>query len=252
MKVLIIEDEPLAVERLRFLLEDYDKKIEIIGTADSISSAKQWLATHPVPELIFLDIQLADGMSFTIFADTAIKCPVIFTTAYDHYALDAFKLFSIDYLLKPISLTKLASALNKYRDLVNFTRPSFDISQVIDSLKDAGRNYKERFLIKSGSRMFFIETQNISYFYAVDKTVFLVDNDGVRYVIDYTLENLQDMLNAKQFFRLNRKVISNISSIKEIKTYLNKRLRISLQAGKNKEEIIISRDRVQAFKAWVG
>lgn len=100
--------------------------------------------------------------------------------------------------------------------------------------------------------MFFIETQNISYFYAVDKTVFLVDNDGVRYVIDYTLENLQDMLNAKQFFRLNRKVISNISSIKEIKTYLNKRLRISLQAGKNKEEIIISRDRVQAFKAWAG
>lgn len=93
----------MAVERLRFLLEDYDKKIEIIGTADSISSAKQWLATHPVPELIFLDIQLADGMSFTIFADTAIKCPVIFTTAYDHYALDAFKLFSIDYLLKPFS-----------------------------------------------------------------------------------------------------------------------------------------------------
>ncbi|MGC4036145.1 MAG: LytTR family DNA-binding domain-containing protein [Chitinophagaceae bacterium] len=249
MKVMIIEDEPLAVERLKMILAEYDRTIEIVGTADSISSAKAWFAIHPVPDLVFLDIQLADGMSFTIFSETSIKCPVIFTTAYDHYAIDAFRLFSIDYLLKPITLTALAAAMNKYRDMVTLSK-QFDISAVLDSLKGAGKNYKERFLVKTGSRMFFIESSDICYFYADDKTVFLIDREGTKFVVDQTLESLQNILDPKHFFRLNRKVISNISAIKEIKTYLNKRLRIFLQAGKNREEVIISRDRVQAFKAW--
>jgi DNA-binding LytR/AlgR family response regulator len=250
MKVLIIEDEQLAVERLKLLLYEYDPGIEIAASLDSISGAVKWFATHPLPDLVLLDIELADGMSFTIFSETPVKCPVIFTTAYDHYAIDAFKLFSIDYLLKPITLTALAGAMNKYRDVVSFSKQPFDISLVIDSLKDAGKNYKQRFLVKSGPRMFFIECQNISYFYADDKTVFLVDNEGMRFVADSTLEKLQEILDPKHFFRLNRKIISSISAIKEIKTYLNNRLKIMLQAGKNREEVIVSRDRVHAFKSW--
>ncbi|MES1214503.1 MAG: LytTR family DNA-binding domain-containing protein [Bacteroidota bacterium] len=250
MKVLIIEDEQLAIERLKLLLNEYDNSIEIAGTLDCVSEAVKWFNTHPAPDLVFVDIELADGMCFTIFSETTVKCPVVFTTAYDQYAIEAFRLFSVDYLLKPITLATLAGAIKKYREIISFTKQPFDISQIMESLKGAGKNFKNRFLVKSGSRMFFIESQNISYFYADDKTVFLIDNEGVRFVVDHTLERLQEDLDSKQFFRLNRKIICNIKAIKEIKTYLNNRLKILLQAGKNRDEVIVSRERVHAFKSW--
>lgn len=250
MKVLIIEDEQLAIERLRLLLQEYDSSIEIAATLDAVAPAVEWLNTHPAPDLVFLDIELGDGMCFTIFSETTIKCPVIFTTAYDHYALDAFKLFSIDYLLKPVTLQSLASAIQKYREMISFHDRYKDITTLLSVLQSTGKNYKERFLVKSGTRMFFIEEDKLLYFFADDKTVFLVDHEGTRFVIDFTLDRLHEMLNPKYFFRLNRKIICRITAIKEIKTYFNNRLSVLLQAGKTKDEIIISRDRVAAFKSW--
>ncbi|MFT3705225.1 MAG: LytTR family DNA-binding domain-containing protein [Agriterribacter sp.] len=250
MKVLIIEDEHLAVERLRLLLQEYDSNIEIVATLDAVAPAIEWFNTHPQPDLIFLDIELGDGMCFTIFSEASVKCPVIFTTAYDHYALDAFQLFSIDYLLKPVTLQSLASSIQKYREMISFHHSPQDITRLLEVLQSAGKNYKERFLVKSGTRMFFIEDANILYFFADDKTIFLVDAEGTRFVIDFTLDKLQEMLNPKYFFRLNRKILCRITSIKEVKTYFNNRLSVLLQAGKTKDEIIISRDRVAAFKLW--
>lgn len=250
MRVLIIEDEQLAVERLRLLLHEYDSSIEIAATLDAVAPAIEWFNTHPEPDLVFVDIELGDGMCFTIFSETTVKCPIIFTTAYDHYALETFKLFSIDYLLKPVTLQSLASGIQKYREMISFHNRPQDFATLLEVLKSAGKNYKERFLVKSGMRMFFIENENIPYFFADDKTVFLLDCDGTRFVIDFTLDKLQELLNPKYFFRLNRKIICRITAIKEIRTYYNNRLLVLLQAGKTKDEIIISRDRVAAFKLW--
>jgi len=250
MKVFIIEDEPLAVERLRLLLGEYDNSIEIAGVADSISTAISWLSTHPSPALLFLDIELADGKSFSIFNHVTPKCPVIFTTAYDHYALDAFKLFSIDYLLKPVTLQSLATAIKKYHEITSYQKTPPDFTAFTEHLAAIPKEYKQRFLIKIGNRLLFKESSEVSYFYAEDKVVFLVAKDGTKYSIDYRLEKLETMLDPAVFFRLSRKIICAISAITEIKTYFNNRLRILLQAGKIHEEVIVSRERVNAFKTW--
>lgn len=249
MKVVIIEDEPLAVERLKLLLLEYEPSVEVITSIDSVSEAVKWFSTHPHPDLLFLDIELADGTCFSIFSEVTVNCPVIFTTAYDHYAIDAFRVFSVDYLLKPITLPQLATAMKKLGDVMSYGKKSFDAGKLLESLQGTNK-YKERFLVKSGSRMFCIECKDISYFSADDKTVFLVDRDGTRYVVDFTLDKLLELLDPKLYFRLNRNTICSISAIKEIKTYFNSRLKIMVQAGRQKDEIVVSRDRVSAFKAW--
>lgn len=250
MKVYIIEDETLAVERLRLLLQEYDRSIEICGEADSISTAIEWLGTHPSPDLIFLDIELADGKSFAIFNQVTVTCPVIFTTAYDHYALDAFKLFSIDYLLKPVTLQSLATSLKKFHNITNYKNSLPDFNALTEHLSNSSKEFKHRFLIKIGSRLLFIEAADVAYFYAEDKAVFLVTKEGMKYSIDYRLEKLETMLDPATFFRLSRKIICSVSAIGEIKTYFNNRLRILLHAGKTREEVIVSRERVNAFKTW--
>lgn len=250
MKVLIVEDEILAVERLRLLLLEFDKNIEVIGSIDSVSEAVKWFSTHAHPDLVFLDIELADGTSFSIFSEVAFNCPVIFTTAYDNYAIDAFRLFSIDYLLKPITVPQLAGAMKKLDDVISYSRKKVDVSEVVESLRLVGKNYKQRFLVKSGVRMFCVECNEISYFSADDKTVFLIDRKGNRYIVDLTLEKLLEVLDPRLFFRLNRNTICSISAIREIKTYFNNRLKIMLQAGHQNDEIVVSRERVSAFKTW--
>lgn len=252
MKVLIIEDEQLAAERLQILLKAYDPDIEVISILESVAESIAWLQKNPVPDVILLDIQLGDGLSFTIFNRLPLKCPVIFTTAFDNYAIEAFQLNSIDYLLKPVTQRDLTRAFNKYKDLNNPLPDTAFFKQLMQTWNAAEKVYKNRFLVKLGNRMFFIEAQEIAYLYAEDKTVFLVNKEGSKFALDFTLEKLEQIIDPFLFFRLNRKIICSSSAIKEIKTYLNSRLKVTLQAGKQQEEAIISREKVQEFKQWAG
>jgi DNA-binding LytR/AlgR family response regulator len=249
MKVLIVEDEPLAAERLRIVLGAYDPAIEVLEMLDSVQGTKEWLARKPAPDLIFLDIELADGRCFPILSSLQPDCPVIFTTAYDHFALEAFQHFSIDYLLKPISAEALAKALNRFRSITSRNTHSV-LSNTFGTPPIAMRQFKNRFMVKIGNRLGFIESHDIAYFYAEGKTVYLVHREGQKYPIDFTLEKLEEILDPARFFRFNRKVIGGVSAIRDIRTYENSRLRICLVAGSQKDEAIVSRERVQAFRQW--
>ncbi|WP_027000293.1 LytR/AlgR family response regulator transcription factor [Eisenibacter elegans] len=246
MKTIIIEDEPLAAERLAWLLKQYDKSIDIMASLDSVEEAVAWLNTNPSPELIWMDIQLADGQSFEIFDQCVIDAPVIFTTAYDQYALEAFKVYSIDYLLKPIQPQALAQALQKWQRLSRFSPQSLE---QIRAAFQPQRRYKSRFLVKVGDKMIFKAIEEIAYFYAEDKTVYLVSQENKRYVIDYTLETLESLLDPELFFRLNRKFLARYEAISEVRHYSNSRLKISLNP-RAALEVIISRERVLPFKQW--
>jgi DNA-binding LytR/AlgR family response regulator len=248
MKVLIVEDEPLAAERLKIMLGDYDPAIEIMEVLDSVQATKAWLARKPAPDLVFMDIELADGRCFPILSALQPDCPVVFTTAYDQFALDAFQHFSIDYLLKPIGAEALAKALRRFQSVTARSTPV--TVQHTPEFPVHNRKFKNRFIVKMGSRLGFVEAADIAYFYAEGKTVFLVHREGHKYPIDFTLEKLEEMMDPAQFFRFNRKVIGALSAIRDIRTYVNSRLRICLVAGNQRDEAIISRERVQAFRQW--
>lgn len=255
MKVLIIEDETLAAERLQQLILQYDNSIEIITSLDSVQEAVAWFTTAPPPDLAFFDIQLADGRSFEIFERCDIKFPVIFTTAYDEYALNAFKVNSIDYLLKPIDLESLTKAFQKYETLKstfnNKDTPNITLEtmqKVIQSLHKP--NYKTRFVVKSGTQLHSVPVEEILYFYHEDKIVWLKRKDYKKFAVDFTLEQLDTMLDPTHFFRLNRQIITSFPAIKEVTTYSNSRLKIKLLD--NNEPAIVSRERVNDFKFWLG
>lgn len=248
MRILIIEDEQPAAKKLCLMLQDYHPDNQVVHISDTIEDARQYLQSHAHPDLIFLDIQLADGLSFEIFRDIVIHSPVIFTTAYDQFALQAFSLYCIDYLLKPVSEKDLARAMQKYERFKSVTLGSVLAPVATNTLSSTA--YKNRFLIRLGSRMFFVHTDDIAYFYADEKSVYLVHTDGTKYPIDYSLEKLQQMMDPLKFFRVNRKVMCSTQSIREIKTYINSRLKIILSAGANTDETVVSRERVQAFKEW--
>ncbi|MRX46091.1 LytR/AlgR family response regulator transcription factor [Pedobacter puniceum] len=247
MKFLIIEDEPLAAERLGNLLLQQYPQIEKPITCDSVESAVSWLKDNPMPSCIFMDIQLSDGLSFSISHDVEITCPVIFTTAYENYALKAFELFSIDYLLKPVTLKSLKQALHK---LETYTYATLNAQQNLLDISES--KYKNRFLIKVGNKMFFVDVKDIAYFMSDDKSVYLYTTDGKSFIIDYTLDGLMELLNEKEFFRLNRQVIARIDAIKDIKLYTNRRLKLTLNSGNAVNDVIVSRERVSAFKTWAG
>jgi two-component system, LytTR family, response regulator LytT len=248
MKVLIVEDEPLAAERLRLVVAAYDPSIEVMEVLDSVQGTKEWLSRKPAPDLIFLDIELADGRCFQLLPSLRQDCPVIFTTAYDNFALDAFQHFSVDYLLKPVTAESLAKALNRYHSITHLHQWKADPN--IGLHLRVNRQYKNRFIVKSGNRMGFVDTNDISYFYAEGKVVFLVHREGRKYAVDYTLEKLEEILDPLKFFRFNRKIIGNVNAIRDIRTYMNSRLRICLLAGNHNDEAIVSRERVQAFRQW--
>lgn len=246
-KIVIIEDEQLAAERLTMLLKQYDQTIEIVKHLYSVEESIQWLNTNSHPDLLFLDIQLADGFCFDIFKQVDYKKPIVFTTAYNEYALEAFQLCSIDYLLKPVTAEALAKAMQKFAQLQsNFVAGNYDqLSNLFESA-----SFKSRFLAKAGQRMFFVETSEVQYFQADDKIVYLVDKDGNKLMVDYTLERLEGLLNPKEFFRLNRQYIARYSSIAQIKPYVNSRLKLLLRNGSKTEEVVLSRERVHEFKTW--
>ena len=246
-RIVIIEDEQLAAERLIMLLKQYDPAIEITKHLYSVEESIQWLNTNAHPDLLFLDIQLADGFCFDIFKQVDYRKPIVFTTAYNEYALDAFQLCSIDYLLKPVTAEALAKAMQKFTQLQsNFANGNYDqLSTLFDRA-----SYKSRFLGKAGQRMFFVETSEVQFFQADDKIVYLVDKEGNKLMVDYTLERLEGLLNPKEFFRLNRQYIARYSSIAQIKPYVNSRLKLLLRNGSKTEEVVLSRERVHEFKTW--
>lgn len=248
MKVLIIEDEQPAAHKLIRLLEEADKQIEVIDVLASIEQTIDWLAVHPGPELIFMDIQLEDGISFEIFETCKIQTPVIFTTAYDEYALKAFKVNSIDYLLKPIAPDDLKAALDKFnvlhRQQANYSRLESIISQLQPKTK-------ERFLIKIGEHYRSVQTLSIHCFFIMERNTFIQTDTGKTYPIDYSLDKIEQLVDPGQFFRINRNFIVNFSAIQDILIYSSGRLKIILNGWTEKEDILVSRERVTEFKEWM-
>lgn len=250
MKVVLIEDELLAAQKLELLIRQYDPTIEIVAMLESIEESVHWFHTKPLPDLLFMDIHLSDGSCFEIFKKVQLNQPVIFTTAFDEYALDAFHHFSIDYLLKPISAESLATSLNKFKSITTtFAAPDY-LQWALQLNKQVGRNYKDRFLAKIGSRSFFIETSQIAYFSADNKIVYLHDVDGNRFIINYTMEKLETILDPHLFFRINRKYIIHSRIINQVKPYFNNRLKLVFKNAMPDEEILVSRERVPAFREW--
>lgn len=247
MRVIIIEDEKPATERLKTLLKEYDPAVEVVACLESIEETVQYLKQHAHPDLLLLDIHLSDGHSFEIFKQITYNKPVIFTTAYDQYALDAFKIFSIDYILKPVSLESLAGAMNKLKSLsVSFS--AVDFNRLLPAWQHS--RYKKRFLGKVGQRLFFIDTDNIAFFQADNKIVYLVDREGNRYVVEHTMEKLEEQLDPEYYFRLNRRFIVHIEAIQQVKPYFNSRLKLAVKGAGQTEDMVISRERVAEFKQW--
>ncbi len=252
MKALIIEDESLAAERIGSLLKKYNPSFEIVGIIDSVEEALKWFDEFPMPDLLIADIHLSDGQSFEIFKKINITSPVIFITAFDQYAIQAFKVNSIDYLLKPVSMAELTSALDKlikYKSGMNRVS-SIDLGSLLRSIKDFQKSYKTRFLVKFGDHIQFKLLDEIAYFYADDKLVFLVTVENKKYLIDYTLEELEDLLDPNIFYRLNRKFIIKLDSFKDIRIYSKNRLQVFLKPHYD-NEIYVSRDKVASFKSWL-
>lgn len=253
MNVLIVEDESLAVDRLRQLLADADPSIKITGVTDSVETSISWLQYNPKPDLILMDIELSDGQSFAIFDQVKVSSPVIFTTSYDEYAIQAFKVNSIDYLLKPIKPGDLQAALEKLKTLGRHlpTGPSAAIEQLLWQLKKPEKEYRDRFLVKSGQRYFSIEADDIAYFYYHNRVTFLKTWKKDVYYIDYILDELEEMLSPQRFFRANRQFLLHIKSVKDIHAESNNKLKLKLLPAVD-EEVLVSRERATAFKLWMG
>jgi len=249
MNVIIIEDEQYAFDKLSILLAQLDNSINIVGHGKSITQAVEIIENQKEIDLAFFDIQLADGLSFSIFDRIEFSFPIIFTTAYDNHAIRAFKHNSIDYLLKPIRKPDLEMALQKFGDL---WKPNKSQAKIIEQLQKLEQNnYKERFVVKVGEHIKMIKTTDITCFYSMEKTTFMLTYDERNYPMDYTLEELNEILDSKIFFRVSRKFIVNLNFIKDMISYSNSRLKLILKA-KTDEEIIVSREKVKEFKNWLG
>lgn len=250
MKTLIIEDEKPAALRLQQLLEQQRPKTEVLALIGSVEKAVQWLRGNPLPDLMFLDIQLADGLSFDIFREVEVQAPVVFTTAYDQYTLKAFKLNSIDYLLKPIDPEELEQALMKFERFFG-KAPSLDTTAIENLIQSfQAPEFKKRFIVKAGQQLTYILADDIQYFYSEDGLLFAQMRDKKRHAIDYTLDQLESLLDPGAFFRLNRKTIAHINSIYKVSPYFNSRLIVELRPQAS-FEVIVSRDRVGDFKSWL-
>lgn len=248
MNCLIVEDEKIAAERLSKLIKEYDAEIEILAITQSIIKSVEWFNTHITPDLVFMDIQLSDGLSFEIFEQVESNFPVIFTTAYDEYALKAFKHNSIDYLLKPISPDELRTAIDKYRAQTKTTPyPQHVFDTVLHTLT---RKYKSKFLIKVGEHLRVIPINDIQCFYSMEKSVFLQNQQGRDYAVNYSLDQLEELLDPEKFYRINRRYIVAFESIQDIISYSNSRLLLKLETNSS-DDLIVSRERVQKFRQWL-
>ncbi len=249
MNAIIIEDEKLSAERLEELLKEIDPSISILARLPSVEASVQWL-TQNTPDLIFLDIQLSDGLSFSIFDSVEVRCPIIFTTAYDQYAIKAFKVNSIDYLLKPVNKNDLKESLKKLRTISAGYRT--DIDELLQSMREKNPEYKKRFLIQFGESIRTVQTAEIAFFYAMEKNVFAATKEKKHYPIDLTLDKLETLLDPGRFFRINRKMIVSFDAIKHMVPYSRSRIKINLQPdAPNDIEPLVSVERSAAFKQWM-
>ena len=249
MKVLIIEDEILAAEKLERMLLDLDSTLEVIGKLQSVLESINWLNSNPSPALILMDIQLDDGLCFEIFDAVKIKTPIIFTTAYDSYAIRAFQVNSIDYLLKPIEKEPLRKALEKYKLLFEKNHPSNDQS-LADLSNQMAKSYKTRFFVKIGNHFHSVPTDTIDCFYILGRAVFFKTNNGKNFNLDYSLDQVQKLVNPEKFFRINRNYLIQINAIQDIYNYSSSRLGIKI-SGINHLDLIVSREKVGEFKKWL-
>jgi DNA-binding LytR/AlgR family response regulator len=251
MNVLIIEDEIPAANRLAKMLQQQDEDIIIVHRTDSVETSVQYLNTAPAVDLIFMDIQLADGLSFDIFEQVMVKTPVIFTTAFDQYTLKAFKVNSIDYLLKPVDEKELEKALSKYYDLHGKAAPAFS-EKMIKLMQDINViRYKERLLIKRGQQLSYLKTENTAYCFADGKLCYAVDFNGTKYLLENNLGQLEEQLQPSAFYRINRHLLVNIEAVKKVHTWLGGRLKVEI-APVTSTETVVSRERVNGFKEWLG
>jgi DNA-binding LytR/AlgR family response regulator len=248
MKILIIEDEIPALENLKACIESIGNNIEIAGTAGSVAQTLNWLHNNAMPDLILMDIQLSDGISFHIFKEDNIKCPVIFITAYDKYMVDAFEYNCIDYLLKPVDTNRLASALNKYKNLQQHFITNY--SSIVEYLQ-AGKKNKSRIVVKKGTEFLSLKLEDVIYFFTEHKLVFAVDKDNRKFLCETnSLADIEAVLDEKKFFRANRKYIVNAEYITKFRSIDKSKINIELLLPLN-EEIIVSQENAAAFKKWI-
>ena len=249
MKIIIIEDEKLSAEHLVNLLKRIDVNIEVVEKFDSVKSSVAGFNKGIVADIVFMDIHLADGLSFDIFPKLTQNIPVIFTTAYNEYAIKAFKYNSIDYLLKPIGINELKAAIDKFKKLneAHHTISLKNISHVYEAMQ---KQFKSRFLVKSGDGIVSVKTEDVSHFISEDGVVILATQLAKRYALDYSLDELIELLDSAKFFRINRKVIININTVQKISNYFNSRLKLSVNSL-SEEDCVVSRERVNDFKIWL-
>jgi len=250
MKAIIIEDENLTAKRLQSLLHKYDPTIQVLEILPSVQEAVEWFNTHPEPDIVFMDIHLEDDLAFKIFEQIHLHAPVIFTTAYDEYMIKAFKVNSIDYLLKPINYEELAQSIEKFKSLKKqFANPNMETLLQFMGTKEP--EYKSRFMITVGTRIKSIETEDIAYFYSEEKLTFMVTKEGQQLPIDFSLDKLTSLLNPKDFFRISRQFIVSFESIQSVHAHIKGKLKLELKPA-CKFEVFVSGDRMSDFKEWLG
>ncbi len=267
LRILILEDEYPAAERLQRLLAQAAPGAQVLAVLDTVAGALAWLATHPAPDLILSDIQLADGLSLDVFAQTVVRSPVIFTTAYDQYALQAFRTTSIDYLLKPLKLSELQAAFAKLEALgygakaeprtaqdptpnSQFLTHNFSLERLLDALPQPRRPYKTRFLVRQGETLLPLPTAEVAWFQIRHETTTLAALDGRRFVVEYTLEQLDALLDPSQFFRLNRQLIAQLPAVRRLVPHFGGKLLVELAPAPT-EEIMVSKEKAGAVKSWL-
>ena len=251
MNLLIVEDEEQAGKKLRRMLKELLPDAFVHGPFEAVAEVVDWIRENPSPDLIFMDIHLADGLSFEIFTKVEVKAPVIFTTAYDQYALRAFKLNSVDYLLKPIEQEELKTAIQKFKELYSKAiLPANDELRYLSAISDYENKYKQRFISRTGDKIIAIATEDIAFAYSENKATWLKSFEGKNYLVDFSLEQLEDLLDPKEFFRLNRQYISRFEAIDKMLSYSNTRMKIKLKHCDD-ESIVLSREKTKLFKEWI-
>lgn len=253
MRVLIIEDERSASDFLTHLIKKYDESITIIGTLRTVASSVEWFGREQHPNLAFVDIQLADGLSFEIFERVQVQCPVIFTTAYQEYAIQAFRVNSIDYLLKPIDPAHLARAMEKYRANTNghIAQPPSELTdRILKAMELITPQGKTRFVVKVGVHLRSVPTAGIICFCSLDKSTFLVEREGKQYDMDLSLDQLEEQVNRRGFFRINRNFLINRDFITDVIAYSGSRFKIKLK-GYEHDDLLVSRKRASEFRVWL-
>lgn len=255
MKALIIEDEEIIARNLQNKIKQVDSRIDIIDVLPSLKVARKWFQSHPEPDLLFMDIQLGDGVSFDLLEQFSLSCPIVFTTAYDEYAIRAFKVNGVDYLLKPVDETELKRAIDKCISIIeNRRHKTADISELIRSLgidKSLHPRYKERFLVNNRNQWMPVPVKDIAFF-SKEVLNYLYLFNGERYLIDEdTLDDVEELLNPEQFYRANRQFIINIDAIQTVKSIENSKILLRLKEPNQKFEIDLSREKAPAFKKWM-